>query len=87
MIKPAAGWGSIYEDPRDRQTRDVQPRRRIWQAERNPGLLAADIPYARRSPVLIPFPYVPVRSLPNAGERRSVSILTDARRAVPTWMS
>jgi hypothetical protein len=56
MIKPAAGWGSIYEDPRDRQTRDVQPRRRIWQAERNPGLLAADIPYARRSPVLIPFP-------------------------------
>ena len=59
MIRPAAGWGSIYEDRRDRQTRDVQSRRRIWQAERNPGLLAADIPYARRSPVLIPFPYVP----------------------------
>ena len=47
MIRPAAGWGSIYEDRRERQTRDVQPRRPIWQAERNPGLLAADIPYAR----------------------------------------
>ena len=44
MIRPAAAWGSIYEDRRDRQTRDVQPRRRIWQAERNPGFTCCRYP-------------------------------------------